>query len=106
MLCNYSFKNRYDLIYFKKGSSLSWEAEKSCIFTINFDKVISYNVKNTAWYFDYFFSAVAISIMFDGGVEYVLMKKDFSLEQLTFDNSEWVASQYSLKFIFDNIINK
>tara|TARA_S200002703_G_scaffold96071_3_gene83057 strand:+ start:6497 stop:6844 length:348 start_codon:yes stop_codon:yes gene_type:complete len=89
MLHNYFFKNRDDLIYFKKDSFLRGENEKSCIFTIDFSKVISYNMKNTKWFWYPFTPAIAIDIMFEGGAEYILMKKDISLKQVVFDNKDW-----------------
>ena len=111
MFHNYYFKNRDDLIYFNKGSALIGDNEKSCIFTIDFNKVISYNIKNTQWFFDCFTPALAINIMFEGGTEYILMKKNISLEEIVFNDKNWCKEYltngdvHSLIYIFNLIYN-
>ena len=82
--------------FFETGLHLKHDNKTYCAFGIDFDKVISYNVKKVT--FDHE-PAIAVFVNLTGGKEYFLIRK-ISDSCLTKVFEEICSSQYMLKSIF------
>ena len=113
MITNYAIKSN-DIIFCEK---LKNSGSDYCIFGIDFDKVISYKIKETTWKNNDPINckvfngepAISIFITSHNGKEYILMRKTFNPEEILSkiinpDKIEGFCQEYSAEY--DQIIPK